>query len=64
MYQDHGIYLYYTLNGKSPLVFGPSLVATEEDVEYVLDSFDKTLAKGLNRLLTTFIKEKVTSRWA
>jgi acetylornithine/succinyldiaminopimelate/putrescine aminotransferase len=63
MYHDHDIYMYYTLNGKSPLVVGPPLVAEPHDVEYFLDSLETILAKGLSRLLTKFVRSKVGSMW-
>jgi len=63
LYRDHGIYTYYTLNGHNPLVAAPPLVVSPGDVEYFLDSLDATLAKGLPRLLTRFVREKVAPRW-
>lgn len=63
LYRDHGIYAYYTLNGDNPLVAAPPLVVEPADVEYFVDSLDATLAKGLPRLLTRFVKEKVAPRW-
>jgi putrescine aminotransferase len=63
LYRDHGIYTYYTLNGDNPLVAAPPLVVTQDDVEYFLDSLDATLSKGLPRLLTRFVREKVTPQW-
>lgn len=33
-------------------------------MEIFLDAFDRTLAKGMNRLLTAFFKDKAVSRWA
>jgi putrescine aminotransferase len=63
LYRDHGIYTYYTLNGDNPLVAAPPLVVEARDVEYFLDSLDATLAGGLTRLLTRFVREKVAPRW-
>jgi putrescine aminotransferase len=62
LYRDHGIYTYYTLNGKNPLVAAPSLVAEPQDIEYFIDSLDQTLSQGMPRLLTRFLREKVRSR--
>ncbi|MGV9316268.1 aspartate aminotransferase family protein [Streptomyces sp. NPDC003691] len=64
MYQDHDVFLYYTLNGRSPLVVAPPLVAGPEEAEIFLDAFEQTLARGLTRLLTSFVKDKAVSRWA
>ncbi|MBD0707448.1 MULTISPECIES: aspartate aminotransferase family protein [unclassified Streptomyces] len=63
LYRDHGVYTYYTLNGDNPLMVAPSLVAEPEEVEYFLACLDETLAQGLPRLLTRFVKEKVSSLW-
>ncbi|MFG1879052.1 aspartate aminotransferase family protein [Sphaerisporangium sp. NPDC049003] len=63
LYRDHGVYTYYTLNGDNPLVAAPPLVAEPADAEYFLDGLDKTLAQGLPRLLTRFVREKVAPRW-
>jgi putrescine aminotransferase len=63
MYRDHSVYLYYTLNGKNPLIIGPSLIAEPEDAEHVLESLDEVLGRGVVRLLTSFIREKVSSLW-
>ncbi|MDG4766359.1 aminotransferase class III-fold pyridoxal phosphate-dependent enzyme [Solwaraspora sp. WMMD406] len=63
LYRDHDIYTYYTLNGRSPLVVGPPLVASDTDVEYFLDSLETVLDQGLTRLLTRFVAQKVGSLW-
>lgn len=63
MYQKHGVYLYYTLNGKSPLVAAPPLVAGESEVAYFLTAFEETLALGMPQLLAALIKDKVWSLW-
>ncbi|GAA2903980.1 aspartate aminotransferase family protein [Streptosporangium fragile] len=63
LYRDHGVYTYYTLNGDNPLVAAPPLVVEPADVEYFLDSLGATLAQGLPRLLTRFVREKVAPRW-
>jgi len=61
--RDHRACVHYDLNGTNPLVIGPPLVAEPEHVERFLDGFEATLAKGLPRLLTTFLSEKVTTLW-
>jgi putrescine aminotransferase len=63
LFREHGIITYYSPNADNPLVVAPSLVATEADAEHFLASLDATLARGLPRLLTSFVREKVTSRW-
>ena len=63
LYREHNVMTYYSPNGANPLMVAPSLVAGPAEVEYFLDALDETLAKGLPRLLTSFVREKVTSRW-
>jgi putrescine aminotransferase len=62
LYRKHDVYTYNTLNGRSPLVVSPPLVAEPEDAERFLDALEATLAEGMNRLLGRFIKERV-SKW-
>ncbi len=63
LYHDHDVFAYYTLNGRNPLVFAPSLVTVPADVERAVDSLDRTLAQGLGRLVTRFVREKVNTLW-
>lgn len=63
LYRDHDIYTYYTLNGRSPLVVGPPLVVEPSDVERFLDALDATLGVGMTRLLTRFVRERVSNLW-
>ncbi|WSQ09417.1 aspartate aminotransferase family protein [Streptomyces sp. NBC_01231] len=63
LYRDHDIYAYYTLNGRNPLVAAPPLIVEPPEIERFLEALDKTLAKGLPRLLTKFVQEKVSSLW-
>ncbi|WP_208811157.1 aspartate aminotransferase family protein [Micromonospora echinofusca] len=63
LFREHQIMTYYSPNADNPLMVAPSLVATPDDVERFLTALDATLAKGLPRLLASFVKERVTSRW-
>ncbi|QSB17328.1 aspartate aminotransferase family protein [Natronosporangium hydrolyticum] len=63
LYREHDVFAYYTLNGRNPLVVGPPLVATDDDVDYFLDALEATLAVGMPRLLTRFVQGKVSSLW-
>ncbi|MER5768534.1 aspartate aminotransferase family protein [Streptomyces sp. NPDC001985] len=63
LYQDHDIYTYYTLNGRSPLILGPSLVTDPADVERAVDALGEVLGQGLTRLVTRFVRQKVGSQW-
>ncbi|MGW1812799.1 aspartate aminotransferase family protein [Streptomyces sp. NPDC002125] len=63
LYRKHDVYSYYTLNGRSPLVVSPPLVAGPDEVERFLDALDATLSEGMSRLLARFMKERVSSLW-
>ena len=46
-----------TLNPGNPLLsVSPSLVITNKNIEYFIDSLDKTLQIGLGKLVFNFIK--------
>jgi putrescine aminotransferase len=61
LYRDHGVYAYYALNGRNPLMAAPSLVVEPAEVDYFLQALDSTLAVGMPRLLTRFVREKLGS---
>jgi putrescine aminotransferase len=61
LYSRHDVYTYNTLNGRSPLVVSPPLVAGPDEVERFLTALDATLAEGMNRLLARFVRERVSS---
>ncbi|MQY09980.1 Putrescine aminotransferase [Streptomyces sp. RB5] len=61
LYRKHDIYTYNTLNGRSPLVVSPPLVAGPEEAERFLGALEATLAEGMNRLLGRFVRERVSS---
>uniref|UniRef100_UPI003F494808 aspartate aminotransferase family protein n=1 Tax=Nonomuraea bangladeshensis TaxID=404385 RepID=UPI003F494808 len=61
LYRKHDVYLYNTLNGRSPLMVAPPLVAEAEEAERFLDALDATLAEGMSRLLGRFIRERVSA---
>ncbi|MCE7082163.1 aspartate aminotransferase family protein [Streptomyces sp. ST2-7A] len=63
LYRKHDIYAYYTLNGRSPLVVSPPLVAGREECERFLDALEATLAEGMGRLVGRFMRERVSSLW-
>jgi putrescine aminotransferase len=63
LYHDHDVFAYYTLNGRNPLIFAPSLVTVPADVERAVDSLNRTMAQGLGRLVTRFLREKVSTLW-
>ncbi len=62
LFREHDIMTYYSPNGANPLMIAPTLVIEPDQVDQFLDALDATLAIGLPRLLTRFVREKVTSR--
>ncbi|MFG1920175.1 aspartate aminotransferase family protein [Micromonospora sp. NPDC048898] len=63
LYRHHRIMTYYSPNGENPLMVAPTLVIEEADLEHFLDALEATLAVGLRRLLTAFVREKAVSSW-
>ncbi len=63
LYREHRVLTYFSPNGDNPLVIAPSLVAGDAEVDHFLDALDATLAKGLPRLLSRFVRERVVSQW-
>lgn len=63
LYRRHRIMTYYSPNAENPLVVAPTLVIDRTDVEYFLEALEATLALGLRRLLTAFVREKVAASW-
>jgi putrescine aminotransferase len=63
MYGEHDIYMYYALNGRNPLMASPSLVTRPDQLERFLTALDSTLSRGMTRLVTRFVKEKVANLW-
>ncbi|GHH92095.1 aspartate aminotransferase family protein [Streptomyces capillispiralis] len=63
LYEDHDIFAYYTLNGRNPLILGPSLVTEPDEAERTVDALGAVLEQGLGRLVARFVKQKVSSQW-
>ncbi|WP_460540759.1 aspartate aminotransferase family protein [Glycomyces halotolerans] len=63
MYENHGIYLYYTLNGDHPVVIGPPLVTPLDEVRRCLEAIEETLSVGVGKLVRRFLKQKVSHLW-
>jgi putrescine aminotransferase len=59
LYREHSILTYYSPNVENPLVVAPTLAVEPHEVEFFIDALDATLAKGLPRLLSKFVKEKL-----
>lgn len=63
LYREHKIMTYYSPNVENPLVVAPTLVIEPAELEYFLGALEATLALGLRRLLTSFVREKVGAAW-
>ena len=60
LYSEHNILTTVKLNPGDPLLsISPSLVTSDEDLNYFIDSLDKTLALGLSNLIFKFVKSNV-----
>lgn len=62
LYRSSRVLTYFSPNAETPLMVAPSLVIAPEDVELFLDALDRTLAKGLPRLLAGFARDRVTAK--
>ncbi|WP_428965091.1 aspartate aminotransferase family protein [Micromonospora fluostatini] len=63
LYREHKIMTYYSPNVENPLMVAPTLMIEPADLEYFLQALDATLALGLRKLLTGFVREKVGAAW-
>lgn len=63
LYREHKIMTYYSPNAENPLMVAPTLMVEPADLEHFLEALDATLALGLRRLLTGFVREKVGATW-
>ncbi len=58
LYNSHNILTFFGSNVEVPLIISPSLIVTDEQIDYFLDSLDKTLSEGKLKLIMKFAKEK------
>ena len=63
LYESHNILTFYGSNIDIPLKICPSIVATNEDLNYFVKSLDLTLSKGLISLVTKFVSQKFFSKF-
>jgi putrescine aminotransferase len=63
LYRRHRIMTYYSPNVENPLMVAPTLMVGQSELEYFLTALEETLSIGLRRLLTGFVKEKVSATW-
>ena len=58
LYDEHDILTFYGSNIEIPLIVSPSVIVTDDEIDYFLNALDKTLEKGLIRLILKFAKTK------
>jgi len=63
LYESHNILTFYGSNIDIPLKICPSIVATNEDLNYFVESLDLTLSKGLTSLVAKFASQKFFSKF-
>jgi putrescine aminotransferase len=63
LFREHRVMTYYSPNVENPLMVAPALVIEPAELEYFLDALEATLARGLPRLLTAFVREKAGATW-
>jgi putrescine aminotransferase len=63
LYRKHKIMTYFSPNVENPLMVAPTLMIGQSELEYFLAALDATLALGLRRLLTGFVREKAGVAW-
>ena len=58
LYEKHNILTFYGSNIGIPLRIAPSLIVNKQEVDYFMQSLDKTLEIGLLKLVSNFITNK------
>ena len=58
LYNKYNILTFYGSNREIPLIISPPIIIEDNEIEYFLDSLDKTLSVGLVKLITKFAKNK------
>ncbi|SHL40761.1 aspartate aminotransferase family protein [Streptomyces yunnanensis] len=61
LYRDHNILTFFGSNQRIALIVSPPLVAGEEEVQIFLRALDDVLSRGVRRLLTDFVREKISA---
>ncbi|WP_235619329.1 aspartate aminotransferase family protein [Embleya scabrispora] len=61
LYHDHDVLTYYGSNHGLPLIAAPPLIAEDEEIDLFLTALDRVLDKGITRLVTAFVKDRVTA---
>ena len=62
LYSKHNILTYQGTNYEIPIMISPPLVVTDDEIDFFLDSLDKTFEIGLRKLVLKFIKSKFLKR--
>lgn len=58
LYNEYKVLCFYGSNQEIPLIISPSIIASNHQLDYFVDSLDKVLSKGLKSLVVKFAKYK------
>ena len=61
LYDNYGLLTYYGSNQQIVFKIAPSTTISEEDIDYLFSSLEKTLEKGWLKILSSFVSRKVKS---
>lgn len=62
MYNAHHILTFFGSNREIPFIISPSLIVTDQEIDYFLNALDKTLSFGKYQLLTKFVLFKYSKK--
>ena len=63
LYESHNILTFYGSNIDIPLKVAPSIIASNDDINYFIQSLDSTLSKGMFKIVSKFITQKFFSKF-
>ncbi len=62
LYEDGKVLTFTSLGRDLHLIISPPLIVKKEEIDYFIESLDKTLSKGIPSLVGNFCKNKLTKR--
>lgn len=62
MYNTHRILTFFGSNREIPFIISPSLIVTDEEIDFFLKALDETLSVGKYKLLTKFVLFKYSKK--
>ncbi len=64
LYENSQILTFTSLGRDLHLIISPPLIVNDDQIQYFVSSLDKTLSKGIMRLVSSFAKNKLLRRYA